>query len=211
MDSQSYMPVPPGVGMEENFLSLDDILLSHERLPCRTETVFPRLGFLEKSSETRDIPEGTKMEMPLWLAKGLYERKRRVLSVELPKVYREGWRTVFSADPTVVDLHKMGPYYYGLGSQLLHFYNSENPEIAQAVLQTFIGRFRRTMDAAQNAYNEDTSTLVEPLDSLERELFKVGQSELNSFQRWETGRASHLTASSLVLNYRKRKITDLQD
>ncbi len=57
MDSQSYMPVPPGIGMEENFFSLDDILLSHERLPCRTESAFPRLGFIEKSSETRDISE----------------------------------------------------------------------------------------------------------------------------------------------------------
>lgn len=43
--------------MEENFLSLDDILLSQERLPVRTECAFPRLGFLEKSSDTQDIPE----------------------------------------------------------------------------------------------------------------------------------------------------------
>lgn len=57
MDTQSYLPVQPGVGMEENFLSLDDILLSHERLPVRTECTFPRLGFLEKSSDTQDIPE----------------------------------------------------------------------------------------------------------------------------------------------------------
>ncbi|CDQ73581.1 DNA replication complex GINS protein PSF3 [Oncorhynchus mykiss] len=210
METHSYIPVPPGVGMEENFLSLDDILLSHERLPSRTECTFPRLGFLEKSSDSRDIQEGTKMEMPLFLAKGLYERKRRVVSVELPKVYKEGWRTVFNADPTVVDLHKMGPYYYGLGSQLLHFDSPENPEIAQAVLQTFIGRFRRTMDSSQNAYNEDTSALVERLDYLERALFRAGQSGLNSFQNWERGRASTITASSLVLNYRKRKITDLQ-
>ncbi|KAG7281556.1 hypothetical protein CRUP_007590 [Coryphaenoides rupestris] len=210
MDSQSYLPVPPGVGMEENFLSLDDILLSHERLPSRTECLFPRLGFLEKSADSQDIPEGTKMELPLWLAKGLYERKRRVVSVELPKVYREGWRTVFRADPTVVDLHKMGPYYYGLGSQMLHFDSPENPEIAQALLQTFIGRFRRTMDSSQNAYNEDTSALLDRLDCLERVLFKMGQSGLNSFQGWEKGRASHLTASALVLNYRKRKMADLQ-
>ncbi|XP_010882348.1 DNA replication complex GINS protein PSF3 isoform X1 [Esox lucius] len=210
METPSYVPVPPGVGMEDNFFSLDDILLSHERLPSRMECLFPRLGFLEKSSDSRDIQEGTKMEMPLFLAKGLYERKRRVVSVELPKVYKEGWRTVFSADPTVVDLHKMGPYYYGLGSQMLHFDSPENPEIAQAILQTFIGRFRRTMDSSQNAYNEDTSALVERLDYLERALFKAGQSGLNSFQCWERGRASTLTASSLVLNYRKRKITDLQ-
>ncbi|MGH0121792.1 UNVERIFIED_CONTAM: hypothetical protein FKN15_068778 [Acipenser sinensis] len=135
MTTQSYLPVPPGVGMEENFLSLDDILLSQEKLPTRTECVFPRLGFVEKTSDTRDIPEGTKMEMPLWLSKGLYDNKRRLVSVEQPKIYRQGWRTVFSADPNVVDLHKMGPYYYGLGSQLLHFDSPENPEIAQTVLQ----------------------------------------------------------------------------
>uniref|UniRef100_A0A673FY63 DNA replication complex GINS protein PSF3 n=1 Tax=Sinocyclocheilus rhinocerous TaxID=307959 RepID=A0A673FY63_9TELE len=160
--------------------------------------------------QRRPGSQGTKMEMPLWLAKGLYERKRRVLSVELPKVYREGWRTVFGADPIVVDLHKMGPYYYGLGSQMLHFDSPENPEIANTILQTFIGRFRRTMDSSQNAYNEDTSALVERLDCLERSLFKAGQSGLNSFQLWEKGRSSHLTASSLVINYRKRKMTDLQ-
>ncbi|XP_047452550.1 DNA replication complex GINS protein PSF3 [Mugil cephalus] len=210
MDTQSYHPVEAGVGMEENFLSLDDILLSHERLPIRTECTFPRLGFLEKSGDTQDIPEGSKMELPLWLSKGLYERKRRVLSVELPKVYKEGWRTVFNADPNVVDLHKMGPYYYGLGSQMLHFDSPENPEIAQTLLQTFVGRFRRTMDSSQNAYNEDTSALVERLDCLEKGLFRSGQSGLNGFQGWEKGRASQLTASNLVLNYRKRKITDIQ-
>ncbi|XP_054476435.1 DNA replication complex GINS protein PSF3 [Anoplopoma fimbria] len=209
MDTQSYLPVQPGVGMEENFLSLDDILLSQERLPIRTECSFPRLGYLEKSTDAQDIPEDTKMELPLWLSKGLYEKKRRVLSVELPKVYREGWRTVFNADPNVVDLHKMGPYYYGLGSQLLHFDSPENPEIAQTLLQTFMGRFRRNMDSSQNAYNEDTSALVERLDCLEKALFTSGQSGLNGFQSWEKGRASQLTASSLVLNYRKRKINDV--
>lgn len=61
MDTQSYQSVQPGVGMEENFLSLDDILLSHERLPIRTECTFPRLGFLEKSSDTQDIPEVGKV------------------------------------------------------------------------------------------------------------------------------------------------------
>ena len=66
------------------------------------------------------------------------------------------------------------------------------------------------MDSSQNAYNEDTSALVDRLDSLERGLFKMGQRGLNSFQGWEKGKASHLTASTLVLNYRKRKMTDLQ-
>ncbi|NXT19770.1 PSF3 protein, partial [Syrrhaptes paradoxus] len=168
--------------------------------------------------------QGSKLEVPLWLAKGLHDSKRRIISVELPKVYREAWRTVFSADANVVDLHKMGPYYYGFGSQLLNFDNPENPEIAQTILQatsvlpvsncvsllqTFISRFRRIMDSSQNAYNEDTSALVARLDELERALFQTGQKGLNDFQCWEKGQASQITASSLVQNYGKRKFTDM--
>ncbi|XP_076988703.1 DNA replication complex GINS protein PSF3 isoform X2 [Tamandua tetradactyla] len=163
--SEAYFPVESGaLGPEENFLSLDDILTSHEKLPVRTETALPRLGaFLERSGgpETHNaIPQGSKLEIPLWLAKGLFDNKRRILSVELPRIYQEGWRTVFSADANVVDLHKMGPHFYGFGSQLLHFDSPENADISQSLLQTFIGRFRRIMDSSQNAYNEDTSALV---------------------------------------------------
>ncbi|XP_039989453.1 DNA replication complex GINS protein PSF3 [Xiphias gladius] len=104
----------------------------------------------------------------------------------------------------------MGPYYYSLGSQILNFDTPENPDIAHTLLQTFIGRFRRIMDSSQNSYNEDTSALVERLDCLEKGLFRSGQRGLNGFQSWEKGQATQLTASSLVLNYRKRKITNMQ-
>ncbi|XP_030059446.1 DNA replication complex GINS protein PSF3 isoform X1 [Microcaecilia unicolor] len=207
--SEGYCPVPPGLGREENLLSLEDVLMSQEKLPCRTESSLLRLGFLEKSGDSENIPPGTKMELPLWLVKGLYDQKRRVLLVELPKIYREGWRTVFNADANVVDLHKLGPHYYGFGSQLLHFESPENPEIARTILQTFVGRFRRIMDSSQNAYNEDTSALVAKLDELERSLFRAGQKGLNDFQCWEKGQASQITASRLVQSYRKRKFTDI--
>ncbi|XP_061324882.1 DNA replication complex GINS protein PSF3 [Pezoporus flaviventris] len=206
--SEAYFPVGPGLGLEESFLSLDDILMSQEKLPGRAEISLPRLCFaLGHGGDA--ITEGSKLEIPLWLAKGLHDSKRRIISVELPKIYKEAWRTVLSADATVVDLHKMGPYYYGFGSQLLNFDNPENPEIAQAILQTFISRFRHIMDSSQNAYNEDTSALVARLDELERALFQAGQKELNDFQSWEKGQASQITASSLVQNYGKRKFTEV--
>uniref|UniRef100_A0A8C5WQ52 DNA replication complex GINS protein PSF3 n=1 Tax=Laticauda laticaudata TaxID=8630 RepID=A0A8C5WQ52_LATLA len=154
------------------------------------------------------IMQGSKLEIPLWLAKGLYD-KRRILSVELPKVYKESWRTVFNADASVVDLHKLGPYYYGFGSQLLNFDNPENIELAQSILQTFIGRFRHIMDSSQNTFNEDTSALVARLDELERALFQTGQKGLQDFQCWEMGQASQITISSLIQNYKKRKFTDV--
>ncbi|NXO06022.1 PSF3 protein, partial [Oriolus oriolus] len=213
--SDSYFPVGPGLGMEENFLSLDDILMSQEKLPGRAESSLPRLAVLlgQGAGSAESVPEGSKLEIPLWLAKGLHDSKRRIISVELPKIYKEAWRTVFSADANVVDLHKMGPYYYGFGSQLLNFENPENPEIAQTdsvcFLQTFIARFRRIMDSSQNAYNEDTSALVARLDELERALFQVGQKGLNDFQCWEKGQASQITASTLVQNYGKRKLAEV--
>ncbi|KAM8799330.1 DNA replication complex GINS protein PSF3 isoform 2-T2 [Eudromia elegans] len=43
--SESYFPVGPGLGLEENFLSLDDILMSQEKLPGRAESTLPRLAF----------------------------------------------------------------------------------------------------------------------------------------------------------------------
>ncbi|XP_040185212.1 DNA replication complex GINS protein PSF3 [Rana temporaria] len=202
---ESYRAVGSGLGREENFLSLEDVLMSQEKLPCRLESGLARLGFLDKGGDTENIPEGSKMELPLWLVKGLYDNKRRIISVELPKIYREGWRTVFSADANVVDLHKMAPHYYSFGSQLLNFDSPENTEIAQTLLQTFIGRFRRIMDSSQNAYNEDTSGLVARLDELERLLFRAGQGGLNAFQNWERGQASQIRASSLVQSYKKRK------
>ncbi|KAK2545798.1 Gins3 [Columba livia] len=43
--SEAYFPVGPGLGLEENFLSLDDILMSQEKLPGRAESSLPRLAF----------------------------------------------------------------------------------------------------------------------------------------------------------------------
>ncbi|KAK2096087.1 DNA replication complex GINS protein PSF3 [Saguinus oedipus] len=192
--SEAYFRVESGaLGPEENFLSLDDILMSHEKLPVRMETAMPRLHafFLERSG-------GAETD----------NAKRWMLSVELHKIYQEGWRTVFTADANVVDLHKMGPHIYGFGSQLLHFDSPANADISQSLLQTFIGRFRSIMDSSQNAYDEDTSVLVARLDEMERGLFQTGQKGLNDFQCWEKRQASQITASTIVQNYKKRKFTD---
>ncbi|KAL7978802.1 hypothetical protein Chor_013291 [Crotalus horridus] len=177
--AHSYAPVEAALGPEENFLSLADILMSQERLPGRAEVAWPRLaGVLARAAVAaapdKALPEGSKLEIPLWLAKGLYD-KRRIISVELPKVYKESWRTVFNADASV----------------------------------TFIGRFRHIMDSSQNTFNEDTSALVARLDELERALFQTGQKGLHDFQCWEMGKASQITVSNLIQNYKKRKFTDM--
>ena len=52
-----------------------------------------------------------------------------------PKVYREAMRTALAADPTVIDLHRNGPYYYSVGVSLLHFNLKESENLARTLIE----------------------------------------------------------------------------
>ena len=92
-------------------------------------------GYLDQSSDDDTLQPGTKLELPFWLARSLCSRRRHIVSVELPRTYREGYRQVFKADPNVVDLHKLGPYFYGFGSHLLSFQHPESADVANTLVQ----------------------------------------------------------------------------
>lgn len=49
-------------------------------------------GFLDVTTKGRDLQEGTKLELPFWLAHPLHERARPIISIDLPKFYKEGYR-----------------------------------------------------------------------------------------------------------------------
>ena len=117
-----------------DYFDLDDILACQEKIPCTFETQVKDLGFLDHGSDGDNIESGTKMELPFWLAKELCARQRRIISVDLPKVYREAYRQILEADATAVDLNKLGPYFYSVGGKILEFGNAENPRIADSLM-----------------------------------------------------------------------------
>lgn len=120
----------------DNYFNIEDILASHEKVPCTTEQPLYRLGFLHQSgTESEHILPATKMELPYWLATGLCSKKRKIVSMELPKNYKRGYRDILSADANVVDLHKMGPHFYSFGSKLLSFDHAESDDIAVSLLE----------------------------------------------------------------------------
>lgn len=51
-------------------------------------------GFLDPSSESEDIAVGTTVELPYWLAQSLCSRRRNIVMVEIPKIYKEPYRSV---------------------------------------------------------------------------------------------------------------------
>ncbi|EDO34905.1 predicted protein [Nematostella vectensis] len=188
-----------------DYFDLDDVLATQERIPCKLEVQIYNLGFLDPSSEGDHLHSGSKLELPLWLARELCSRRRKIVSVEIPKGYKESYREILKADANVVDLHRLGPYFYEIGTKLMHFEYDENPQIVKAIQETFIKRFRKIMDSSQNAPNEDSTSLTSKLDHLERQLFEKGKKGIKEFLQWEAGQMSKLTTSDTVINHRKRK------
>ena len=119
----------------EDYWSVEDILAGQERVPCKVEQPLYRLGFLSSSSGEPHLPPDTKLELPIWLARTLCTRRRKIVSVSYPKVYRDVMRTALSADPTVINLHRNGPYYYSFGVKLLTFDLPERGELSQCLLE----------------------------------------------------------------------------
>lgn len=97
------------------------------------------VGYLDPGADTPHIQPGTRLEVPFWLARAIAgggRRKRTTASIELPRQYREGYREILLADAGVVDLHRLGPYYYAFGSRLIrHFEHTESADIARSLLK----------------------------------------------------------------------------
>lgn len=49
-------------------------------------------GHLDPSSETKDMEQGTSLELPYWIVKTLSNREVNVLEVEPPKIFKENYR-----------------------------------------------------------------------------------------------------------------------
>lgn len=197
---------PASGSQKQNYFSIDDILMSSEKIPCQFESSAHGLGFLDATCGKRDISQGTKMDLPLWMATSLgADPRRKVTKVEVTKPYREVYRQILKADATVVDLRKLGPYYYAMGQQILVFDSNQRIFIARSLVQTFSDRFRKIMDWSTNAMKSDFIRHKDKLDEVERNLFELGQLSLRNHIKWESGDSCKITPSEMVVRHRKRK------
>lgn len=203
--SSAGPPLRSHPSSELDYFDIDDIIATQGRIPSKLEAQIYNLGFLDPSSEGNDLQAGAKLELPLWLAKELCNRRRKIVTVDIPKAYKDSYREIFKADASVVDLHRLGPYFYEFGTKLLHFDFEENSQMASSMQETFIKRFRKIMDSSQNAANEDASLLTSKLDHIEKQVFSAGRKGVSEFLQWEAGNTSKLTTSETVVNHKKRK------
>uniref|UniRef100_A0A2C9K320 DNA replication complex GINS protein PSF3 n=1 Tax=Biomphalaria glabrata TaxID=6526 RepID=A0A2C9K320_BIOGL len=120
----------------DSYFSLDDILASQEKVPCTFNTQVSNMGYMDQSTTDTNIVSGTKLELPFWLAKSLDRGSRSIINIDTPKNYKEVYRQIFTADPNVVDLHKLGPYFYLFGGKLISLHLPDNDDIASVLLKS---------------------------------------------------------------------------
>ena len=118
-----------------DYFDIDDIIASDIKVPCKFDTPVYWLGYLNKTDDSDHIGVGVTMELPLWLAVTLNSRKRHIVSVELPKSYRENYREIIRADANVIDLYKLGPYYYNSGMKLLQLDHPDTEPLSRSLLE----------------------------------------------------------------------------
>lgn len=183
-----------------SYWDIDEILAEEERTPVVFMTDAHQLGYLDHETTEEDIQDGTRLELPFWLAQSLC--KRNYVEVETPKCYGGGFRSALRADPspTVVDLRQRCPYYFRLGVKLGQFVpdDDESHHIAEALVLAFTGRYHDILDKSQNSRNEDTSGFQAHLSHLEKSLFKAGHVASTAFFHWKNRDHQKLCAARLM-------------
>ncbi|XP_076069376.1 DNA replication complex GINS protein Psf3 [Oratosquilla oratoria] len=200
MEISSYFP---------NYFSIEDILASQERVPCKYEVTVYGLGSLDPSNASPNLEAGSRMELPCWLARELCSSRRHIVSAQLPTSYKEKYREILRADANVVDLHKLGPHFYEFGRHLLPLSGPEGADLHGLLIDTLRHRFRKVMDASQNAMVEDVGGLTSKLDEMEKGLFKAGQKSFYDHQQWLRRQTHILRTSAMVEQHNKRKFTEI--
>ncbi|XP_028139840.1 DNA replication complex GINS protein PSF3 [Diabrotica virgifera virgifera] len=193
------MPLP--ASYTPNYFSMEDILATQERTPCKIVQTIPNMGHLNSSSAEKDLQPGTSHEFPLWLVSEISFSRQPLVQPDLPKIYKEAYREILKADACAVDLHKFNLYFYELGSNIKHFDRKE--EVHETLLHTFRTRFRQLMDLADNSIS-DPSVQIK-LDTLERRIFNDAYKARVKMNTWLIDSNVALEAANMVVNHKKRK------
>jgi len=189
-----------------NYFSIEDIVLQDVRVSCKFEVNVPKLGILDQSSDSEDLKQGSKVDIPFWMVPTLHAKK--VVTLEVPRYYKVNYRQILKADSFVVDLHKWGPYFYDLGLHVAHLELRDSLDMKRCLIETLQNRLRQIMDLSQHSTHQETVQLVSHLDELERKLFGVGLLSFRSFKEWIRRESSRINTAALVASHRKRKFAE---
>lgn len=107
------------------YYSPNAILTDAQKVPLTFDLAVPRLSPLNNGSE---ITNGTKLDLPLWMAEMLAVSKPAadpLGSLEMPTALGQRVLNALRADPRSVDLRAQAQFFYGLGERMLDLFEEE--------------------------------------------------------------------------------------
>jgi GINS complex subunit 3 len=125
-----------------SYLDIDQILCEEERIPATFLLDAPGLGHLDTSIDSEDLPENSRIELPLWLA--LAFGRKNMVNLELPKHFERKMRDEILAGAENINLKEFSHYFFEVGSSLA--IETRNEDLKTTLQIAFAGeRFRSLM------------------------------------------------------------------
>ena len=187
------------------YYDVGELLAEEERVVCTFQTQAWDCGFMDPSCVERDLAQGAKLELPVWLASAL--GRRGDVHVEVPTCLEERKRGMVKAGPAAANLRDLSPYYYELGQILLPLIQDEEEARAiEEILRVAFGgeRYKQILDNSMHSLDQDTTEFTRKLTQFEKELFQAGVCDATDYLQWKA-RKSELISCSKVVQMKKRK------
>ncbi|KKY23592.1 putative gins complex subunit [Phaeomoniella chlamydospora] len=175
-----------------SYYDVDAILTDAQKVPCTFEITIPNGGYLD-GNPGQDMKEGTRVELPLWLATMLssgilsFTQGQAPISIELPTPLSQRVINALKADPRSVDLRAQASHFYGLAA--LAFEIFEDEDTVDVLLDTFKSRGALLSDHANNLHGAlsgggEGTEFLRGLDELERKLFRATHDGAKAVGMW---------------------------
>ncbi|CAG9800516.1 unnamed protein product [Chironomus riparius] len=186
-----------------NYFSIDDIIVTQEKIPCITEQELSNLGFLDQSHSSTDLKANQEVQLPLWYILQVQKERGRnqFYDVKIPNIYKSTYSEICKADATAVDLGKLNKHFYELGRYVSHF--DRNGFVGRMIYETCRSRMKYLKDLCNNINNEQRNE--SRLDHIEYHLFLEGSKTNKKFSEWLQESTVNIKTSEMVVNHRKRK------
>lgn len=176
-----------------NYYDIDDIMMEDEIVSVVFQRAANGVGLLDPSAETNSVEQGSKVELPFWLANELH--LRQAVSINVPPCFDQKTRKEIQADAACVDLKNRCPHFYELGCRIAPLVADKT--IGALLLYAFKSRYKEVLIKAHTAAFSVAPKFLTLLTKEETKLYEAAQSSMAAFKKWRVGGARFHRAAIL--------------